>query len=159
MGPYSNISVNLISTFLFTFFSNGATSSSINVARSALSFFLPYDLYLKDPTISRLFKYLYRERPLKAKYFTFWPVKDLFNHLSALHPIDTLSLKDLTLKKTLSLIALTSSDRAQTIHAMKVNSYVENNDNITFVIFDRLKHSRRVQKPRKSSVSPVTYPL
>ena len=32
---------------------------------------------------------------------------------------------------------------------MKVNSYVKNNDNITFVIFDRVKHSRRVQKPKE----------
>ena len=57
-------------------------------------------------------------------------------------------MKDLTLK-TLSLIALTSSDRSQTIHAMKVTNYVDNENNITFVIFDRLKHTRRVLKRKE----------
>ena len=116
-----------------------------------LVFFFSYDLNVKgDPTISRLFKYFYMERRLKAKYFSFWPVEDILDHLSAFHSIDNLSLKDFALKTlSLSLIALTSSDRGQTIHSMTVNSYVENDDNITFVIFDHLKHTIRVQKSKE----------
>ena len=85
--------------------------------------------------------------PLKPKYFTYWPVKDLLNFLSELHPPSQLSLKLLTLK-TLSLIALTSSDRGQIIHLMDIENTALADDNIQFVIFDSLKHTRRILKPK-----------
>ena len=97
--------------------------------------------------VIKLFKYFYKEKPLKPKYFTFWPVKDLLNFLSELHPPSELSLKMLTLK-TLALIALTSSDRGQTIHLMDVENTALSDGNVQFVIFDRLKHTRRVLKPK-----------
>lgn len=129
-------------------FSKGASASSLNIARSALSLFLSYELNIKeDNTILRLFRYFYKERPSRPKYFVYWPVKDLLNYLSELHPPSNLTLKQLTLK-TLALIALSSSDRGQTIHAMDIEQTAKTNDGIEFVIFGRLKHTRRVQKPK-----------
>lgn len=138
----------MICEFLLSLFNNGASCSSINIARSALSLFLCYNFNIKDnETIARLFKYFYKERPLKPKYFTYWPVKDLLNYLSELHPASELSLKYLTLK-TLALVALTSSDRGQTIHLMDIENTALSEDGIQFVIFDRLKTTRRVIKPK-----------
>lgn len=100
-----------------------------------------------DPTVLRLFKFFYKERPLKVKYFTYWPVKQLLNYLSELHPPSSLSLKYLTLK-TLSLVALTSSDRGQTIHLMNIENTTVTEDGISFIIFDKLKHTKKVLKPK-----------
>ena len=133
---------------MLSLYNEGATSSSLNSARSALSFFLSYEFNLKDDiTITRLFKFFYKKRPLRAKYFTFWPVKSLLDYLAKLHPPSNLNLKDLTLK-TLALVALTSSDRGQTIQKMDISNATISEDNISFVIFDTLKHTRRVLKPK-----------
>ena len=119
----------------------------LNLARSALNFFSSNSLCLnEDPVISRLFQYFYRKRPKRVKYFTFWPVKQLLTYLSKLHPPSSLSVKLLTLK-TLALIALTSSDRGQTIHLMNINNVVHTENGLEFVIFQRLKTTRRVAKP------------
>jgi hypothetical protein len=130
------------------FETKGLHSSSINVARSALSFFLCNTINLtENPIVARLFKYFYLHRPLKAKYFTYWPVTQLLNYLSDLHPIRTLNMKQLTLK-TLALIALTSSDRGQTLHLMNIENTTISKEGISFIIDQRLKNTRRVLKPK-----------
>lgn len=101
----------------------------------------------EDITMARLFKFFYRKRPLRVKYFTYWPVKDLLNSLSLLHPYSILSLKDLTIK-TLALVALTSSDRGQTIQLMDIENCSISENKISFVIFNKLKHTRKVLKPK-----------
>lgn len=129
-------------------FKSGASTSSINIARSALSLFLTYVFDVKnDITILRLFQCFYKLRPQKAKHFTFWPVQTVLDHLSSLHPASSLTLKQLTLK-TLALIALTSCDRGQTIHLMDIEKTTISNSGINFVIFEQLKHTRRVSKPK-----------
>ena len=86
-------------------------------------------------------------RPKKSKYLVYWPVSQLLDYLKSLHPPDSLTLKDLTLK-TLSLIAITSSDRGQTLQKINVNQMHFGEDAISFIITDRLKTTRRVLKPR-----------
>ena len=61
--------------------------------------------------------------------------------------MSTLSLKQLTLK-TIALIALTSSDRGQTIHKANIdNMLVGEDSSIKFIIKDKLKTTRKVLKP------------
>ena len=130
-------------------FNQGYSSSSLNSARSALSFFAgnsSLDLS-NDPTINKLFKYFYRTRPKKAKYFVYWPVQNLLNYLKSLYPLGSLSLKILTMK-TLALVALSSSDRGQTINKMDIKNMHIGEESLTFVISDRLKNTRRVLKPK-----------
>ena len=101
-----------------------------------------------NPCIIRLFKYFYRIRPLKPKYSTFWPVSKVLDYLKPLHPPENLSLKDLTLK-TLSLIALSTSDRGQTIHLADPNKMVvEEDGSVNFLIDGRIKTTRRVLKSK-----------
>ena len=94
----------------------------------------------------RLFKYFYKERPLKARYSTFWPVEKLLNFLKTWHPIHSLSLRQLTLK-TIALIALSSSDRGQTLHLASVNNMNVSSNKIEFVIRQKLKHTRKILRP------------
>lgn len=71
----------------------------------------------------------------------------MLDHLTNLHPASSLTLRQLTLK-TLALIALTSCDRGQTIHLMNVENTTITNNGISFIIFDSLKHTRRVSRPK-----------
>ena len=64
-----------------------------------------------------------------------------------LHPSAELNLKLLTIK-TLTLIALSSSDRGQTLHLMKIDNVAESPTGIDFVIFDPIKTTKRVLKPK-----------
>lgn len=81
------------------------------------------------------------------RYLTYWPVRQLLNYLSSLHPASDISLKDLTFK-TLALVALTSSDRGQTIHQMRVDQFTRTDNGLDFVIFNRLKTTRKILKPK-----------
>ena len=56
-------------------------------------------------------------------------------------------MKQLTLK-TIALLALTSSDRGQTIHLTKISNMTMDGDDLKFVIKDRIKTTRRVLKPK-----------
>ena len=130
-------------------FTSGASSSTLNTARSAVSFFCYFELDIKnDPAILCLFQYFYKERPLSVKYYTHWPVKKLLDYIFTFHPPGSLSLNDLTLK-TLALIALTSSDRTQSLLLMDIDQMHKHDSGITFVIFNRLKHTRKVHKPNE----------
>ena len=97
--------------------------------------------------MKRLFKYYHLKKPIRPKYNTFWPVSQLLEFLKKWHPIESLSMKQLTLK-TIALLALTSSDRGQTIHLTKISNMTMDGDEIKFVIKDRIKTTRRVLKPK-----------
>lgn len=130
-------------------FKKGCKSNTLNVIRSSISFFCSLLLSVGDnPVIVRLFKFFHRSRPVRPKYFTFWPVGPVIRFLSQWHPASSLSLKQLTLK-TLALIALSSSDRGQTLHSLNIDRTQIENDGISFVVHDILKTTkRRNMKPR-----------
>ena len=118
------------------------------MARSAISFFLMNEWNLVDNVyIKRIFKFFYRVRPLKARYSTFWSVNKLLDFLKMWHPPETLCLKKLTIK-TIALLALSSSDRGQTLHLLNLNNMEIGRDSIKFVILDKLKTTRKVIKPK-----------
>ena len=149
--------MNNVCEFLMFKFNEGESSSLLNCARSVFSFFLAYDFEFKNVTIERLFRFFYRERPQKAKYFTYWPVRQLLNFLATHHPPSSLSLKELTLK-TFAFIALSSSDRGQSIHQMNVDKTAFSDGKIEFVIDSRLKHTRRILKPKVITCLPSENP-
>ena len=104
-------------------FNLGVRSGSLNTIRSALSFFTQnssLDLG-HNPLVARCFKSFYRIRPEFPRYMVTWDVGKVLRFLAAWHPPEDLTLKQLTLK-TVTLIALTASDRAQTIHSMDIDN-------------------------------------
>ena len=120
------------------------SGEALNAIRSALSFFLKLDFpdLGSHVAISRLFSSFYKLRPSYPRYVVTWDVGKVLNFLAKWHPPSSLSLKQLTLK-TVTLIALTSSDRAQTIHAMRVDRVSATPKGLDFVIYDILKTTRR----------------
>ena len=98
--------------------------------------------------ISRLFTYFYKIRPVVHRYNVTWDVGIVLKFLAKWHPKETLSLKQLTLK-TVALVALTSSDRAQSIHALRVDYAQFSDEGLVFVIPSRLKHTRKSSPPSK----------
>ena len=136
----------MICEFLLFLFKKGYVATSLNVARNAISFFLSYCMdFATDSGILRLFKYFYRMKPSKPKYLTYWPIAKLLNFLAEWHPIHCLSLKQLTLK-TAALIALSSSDRGQTIQLLNIENTHLSEEAVTF---ERLKTTKRNSRPHE----------
>ena len=137
-------SLGSVLDFLTVLYQQGLTYSAINTARSALSSYVT----LKDgtcvgkhPLVSRLMKGIFQEKPPRPKYTDIWDVSVVLSHLHSLSPVDTLSLKELTLK-LLMLILLVSGQRGQTVHLLNIDHMVFSNNCYTFQLVEHLKQSR-----------------
>ena len=71
--------------------------------------------------------------------------------------MESLSLKQLTLK-TLALIALSSSDRGQSLHLANIRDIEISDDCIKFLIKSRIKTTRKTLKPSIVSCTSSTVP-
>ena len=119
------------------------SSGALNKIRSSISFFMQYvlpGLGTLMPVV-RLFNYFYKTRPCLPRYQTTWDVGVVLRFIAQWHPKESLTLKQLTLK-TVMLVALTSSDRAQTLHALRTDQIDNTEDGLVFVIYSPLKHTR-----------------
>ena len=125
------------------------SAAALNTFRSALSFFLKLDLpdLGTDVAVARLFAYFYKQRPSFPRYVVTWDVGVVLRFLAQWHPPATLSIKQLTLK-VVALVALTSSDRAQTLQALRVDRVSSTPQGLEFVVFDVLKTTRRGRPAR-----------
>ena len=94
-----------------------------------------------------MFKYFYNARLKLKRYLTYWPVTKVLNFLSKWHPASSLSLKQLTLK-TIALIALSSSDRGQTLDLLNINNVEITDSGISFIVTKKLKHYRKSINPK-----------
>ena len=147
---YGEITVNVICEYLLFLFNSKTpsgkdfSSGELNKVRSSLAFFLQYDIPKlgNEMPVVRLFNYFYKTRPNFPRYLVTWDVGLVLKFLAKWHPIENLSLKQLTLK-TVTLVALTSSDRAQTIHALRADNVHVSSEGLVFVVPSILKHSRR----------------
>ena len=93
--------------------------------------------------IERMLKGCYNLNPPRVRYSTMWDVGTVLRFLYNMFPLEDLSLKDLTLK-LISLVALTTAARSQTLAALDLDyMYLsEGNKKVTFVIRQLLKTSR-----------------
>ena len=130
-------------------FDTGLSASTLKFIRSSLSFFLNESHFeiINHKFISRLLKSFEKLRPTVTRYAVTWDVNKVLIFLKSWFPNNELSIKKLTLK-TCMLIALSSSDRAQTIHSMRVDRCVCTARGVEFPIFSRLKTSRHLRRPR-----------
>lgn len=127
----------------------GIKSGSLNSIRSAISFFTQnssLDLG-HHSVVARCFKSFYRMRPEFPRYLVTWDVGKVLHFLASWHPPEDLTLKQLTLK-TVALIALTSSDRAQTIHSIDIDHIHFGSKGLECHIPVLLKNSRRGKPAR-----------
>ena len=89
-------------------------------------------------------------RPEFPRYLVTWDVGVVLRFLAGWHPPEDLSLKQLTLK-TVALVALTASDRAQTIQSMDIDNIHISAKGLECHIPSILKHSRRGKPASRAS--------
>ena len=141
----SQVTVNVIGLFLVHMFEKGYAYSTLNSIRSALSFFIGKNVNIgSDDSLSRLFKYFFKTRPSLPRYLVTWDINKLLTFLMHWHPSNEISLEKLTLK-TVSLVAVTSSDRAQTLESIDVNHSSFHDDGVRFPIYSLLKTTKQNQ--------------
>ena len=102
--------------FLSEFLDEGLTYSAINCARSASSSCVSLNdgsVLGQNPLACRLLKGVFQSRPPKPKYTEAWDIQVVLTYLATLHPVESLTLKHLTLKLVM-LLLLVSGQRGQT---------------------------------------------
>lgn len=127
-------------SFLTTKYDEGASFSSLNTHRSALSTILGSKITLDD-NIHRFLKGVYRLKPPKPKYAVTWDTTKVLNYVSNLYPYSDISLDDIS-HKTISLLAIASAQRMQTLSSIKLSNISIEHDLITIKIPDLIKTSR-----------------
>ena len=129
----TEVTVNNTLEFLTSLFNSGSKSSAINTARCALSC-LDFDnrsTIGTHPLITRFMKGVYESRPVQCRYSAVWDVKDILDMFRNWNANDKLSLKDLSLK-TVTLMALVSAERVQSLHSLNTVNMVQHDKSITF---------------------------
>jgi hypothetical protein len=79
-------------------------------------------LFGTHPLVRRFIKGVFENRPSLPWYSATWDIAVVLKYLGKMHPADKLSLKELTLK-VVTLLALLSGQRRQTLHALKVSFF------------------------------------
>lgn len=134
--------INDVLEFLLKLYKGNLSYSCINTARSALSCFVKIDGtdVGKHPLVSRFMKGIFQLRPTLSRYNEIWDVDVVFDYIRNMNCNEMLSLKQLTLK-TVSLVALISSQRVQSIHNICLSNM--NVDDSKYVFYlGKIKQSR-----------------
>lgn len=110
---------------------------SFNTYRSALSLILDVDIG-KRPNIRRFMKGIFKLRPPKRRYNYIWDANVVLNHLETKTPNENLDLMALT-RKTVTLLALISGHRLQTLARIRVDNILISPSGIQILISDQIK--------------------
>lgn len=137
---YYEASIPNIIYFLTEIFNSGAQYGTLNSYRSALSLIIGSRV-ASDDRINRLFKGFYRLRPSLPKYKLTWDTSIVLDFLANLYPNRELPLEQLT-KKTVTLLALTTGHRVQTLSLIKTPQIQRYTNGIRIKIPDMIKTSR-----------------
>jgi site-specific recombinase XerD len=137
--------INIILQFLTSLYEQGLSYVSLNTTRSALSTFLG-DVEGQSigchPLVTRLIKGVSRLRPQTPKYESTWDASQVLVLLKSWQNNDTLDLSKLSMK-LVSLLALCSAQRVQTLCSIKLPDIEFTKDNtVNIKIYDRLKTSK-----------------
>lgn len=139
-----NASIQTVTNFLEKLFKEGAQYGSLNSCRSALSLLLGNHIG-QDERIKRFFKGVFRLRPPMPRYNETWDTSLVLNYLSTVHPNQNLPLDQLS-KKLITLLALVTAHRVQTMSKINIDNISVNTDRITIKIVDLIKTSRPSSK-------------
>ena len=139
-GPVSEVA-----NFLADLHEEGCQSSSLNVFRSAIS--SVHDKVDgaevgKHPTITRLLKGAFHERPPLPRYTSTWDVNRVLQYLKSLGPSSDLTLKKLT-HKLVMLLALTRPSRSADLSSLSLARRRYSPEGVTFLPAALAKQSRQ----------------
>lgn len=116
------------------------TYGTLNTYRSAISLISNHELG-DNPAIKRFFKGFSVMKPPSAKYQDTWDPDIVLRYLVELGPNTELKLKDLSMK-LVTLIALATAQRLQTICKIKLENIKTYEKEIKIYIPDRIKTSK-----------------
>ena len=139
-GPVSEVA-----NFLAELHREGYQSSSLNVFRSAVSSVhekVDGVEIGKHPTITRLLKGAFHERPPLPRYVSTWDVNIVLQYLKGLGPSSDLSLKQLTYKLVM-LLALTRPSRSADLSSLSLARRRFSPEGVTFLPATLAKQSRQ----------------
>ena len=143
-----NISVftpplNKVLDFFTKMFKKGLGYSCLSTARSALSTYISIDGVPlgQHQLVKRFMKGVFNLRPSLPKYEVTWDTNIVLAFIKKLSPVRKLDLKMLTLK-LVTLIALLTGQRCQTVHAIDLKDTTITKRHVKFRIKKLLKHSR-----------------
>lgn len=142
MHPFQT-SVEVILEFLTELFHSGAGYSTINTARSALSTFISVDNFSvgQHPLVKHFLRGVFNLRPSLPKYAVTWDANVLLSFLKTLSPVKLLNLTKLSYK-LVTLLALLSGQRGQTLHLLDIKHMKITEFKVTIFVNDLLKHSK-----------------
>lgn len=110
--------------------------TTLNAHRSALSLLLPGKLG-EDPRIKRFMKGVANINPSTPRYAITWDPTDVIKYLEN---VDSSNLKQLSLK-LVTLLALTTGQRLQTLSLIKLENIIESNTGLLVFVPDKIKNS------------------
>ena len=144
MDPFI-FSIQNVLVFLTAEYEKKASYGTLNSYRSAIALVHGPDVG-ENPQIKHFFKGIAKLRPPAAKYDATWDPAIVLNALGNWGANKLLSLEKLTLK-LVTLIALITGHRMQTLSVIDIRNIREVNDSMEIKISDRIKTSalNRVQ--------------
>lgn len=131
-------SIPYIVAFLTEKFENGASYNTLNCHKSALSLLIG-ERVGTDDRIKRFLRGVFRLKPAMSRYTDTWNPSVVLNYLIKLQN-SALNLEMLT-KKLVTLLALATAQRVQTLSLIKLNDISVSDTKITIVISDLVKTS------------------
>ena len=127
--------------FLQIEFDHGQSHSSLNITRSAISLIVETDIS-NDARMRRFFKGISKLRPSIPKYNYTWNPKIILDYFSEKPENESLNIKDLSYK-LITLLALVTGQRIQTLSLIKINNIKISDSEIMILIPDQVKNSKR----------------
>ena len=129
--------------FLTELYKKGLSYSAINTARSRLSSIIEIEgkPVGEHPHIVRFVKGVFNLRPSLPKTRSIWDPEVVLNVLRDLSPLESLTMKQLTLK-CLTLLWLLSAQRGQSMQLIDVRNISITDDEVKITFGDLLKTSR-----------------
>lgn len=131
-------SVSSVLAFLASFIPHAGSYSTLNTYRSAISLISSDEVGL-HPLIKRFFKGIAVLKPQKPRYEFVWDPSPVIEYLASLFPYEGLPLELIT-KKLITLLALTTAQRMQTLASIQCSNIVIS-DALVIRIPARLKTS------------------
>lgn len=143
ISPYTP-TVSSIINFLAETFNRNVGYETVNTARSALSslgIVVDGCRAGNHPLVLRFMKGVFNLQPPLPRYTEIWDVQPVLRKLKSMYQLQTLTLKDLTLKLVM-LMALTQAARVQTLQLLVKNGIRIKQDSISVQLKGNVKQCR-----------------
>ena len=154
-----NPQFNQVLSFLVSQFDLGLRYSALNSIRSALSCVLPHFegfSFGTHPNTLRLLKSFYNKRPPQARYAEMWNPDTVLDFLREKTPLNSLSLKDLTLKFCMLFLLATCARQQKLCMLKRSNIKFQPDGSVKIVIDELQKHSSKGKSLEVLQLSPFS---